>query len=108
VQFFAKNVTAEVQKLIGEQENRVQILFYNLILPAFGVLAANTQPFSKLGYMTMSLGGGNAYAKFFKEVAYPLVKELVADLDTNYPGIIDEATSGGVSAPGSLLKLGLI
>lgn len=100
--FVATNITPAVQEEIANLETRVQVLFKNVVLDVFIGLAHTNNQFGTLTSLlklSTSAGDPRAHVKYIEECSLPIIKKLVADLDENFPGVIDEAIADGVASP---------
>lgn len=105
--FVAKLITPEKQNEIASLEQRVAILFKNILLDAMNDLVRIPSVLTGLMMVSLNTGDPKAHGKIIKEAALPIIKNLVADLDATVPGVIDEATSSGVDNPVLLKQFGL-
>jgi hypothetical protein len=106
-EIIAKRVTPQGQQEINSLDQRVQILFTNILVDVFMNIAAQ-KILPGLFAISMGVGDEKAHAKYVKEAGLPYIKALVADLDANYPGVIDEAVSVGITNPPAVQLFGLL
>jgi len=106
-EFLAKMVTPAAQTETTQLSMRVDVLFKNVLLDTMSDLMKIPGVLEGLLMISMYTGDAKAHAKMIKEAALPIIKDLVTDLDTKLPGIIDEATSSGMDSPALLKQFGL-
>lgn len=92
--FVAKNITAAKQEELSNLDRRTNALFRGIIADVYLDIIRNRRDLLTSLMMLNQVGDNQIQGKFVKEAALPLVKSLVAELDRDYPNLVDEATSG--------------
>lgn len=97
-QFATKRITAEGQGKLANLDDRVSVLFKNIIADVCVKLAVEKREMLS-GFMMLaqSLDDVRIPGQFIQETALPYVEELVTELDDQDPELINEAISGGVA-----------